>query len=96
MSIIETDQAHIIATVQRQRVQETMRPLRRRASTPNFEFHPIASFRINDQNLSIQVQKGVKTGIVLAASAHYGLGYHQMITHGKYGSEASDHVWSDD
>ena len=63
MRVVESDQPLTIRSVERQRVVEAMRLLRRRGHTHHHEPHPMPAIRVHDEHLAVEVKKGVKSRV---------------------------------
>jgi len=57
--VIESDQPGAVRRVQRERVTEAMRPLRRRLHALDFEFEPVSPFQM--MNAPVERQQELET-----------------------------------
>ena len=60
MSIIESDQPFAVRSVQRQRIIEAVRLLRRHRHPRHDESHPMAAFRVYNKDLPVEVEKHIE------------------------------------
>lgn len=67
MGVIEADQPFARRPVKRERVIETVRPLRRCRNAGDNELHPMAAFGIDNEHLSVEVQKRVEARVTILA-----------------------------
>jgi len=82
MSIVESDQALPLWTVQGKRILQPMRTFKRTLDPLYREPDGIGSLRVNNENLTIQVQERFDAR-VLPMETHQLQGYHLLITMGK-------------
>ena len=90
MSIVESDQALPLWTVQGKRILQPMRTLKRTLDPLYREPDGIGSLRIDNEDLTIQVQKRFDAR-VLPTETHPFQGYHLLIIMGKHASTATVH-----
>ncbi len=60
MGVVEPDQALAVRPVQRQRVIQAMRLLRRYCDPRHHEPDPMAAFRVHHENLPVEVEKHIE------------------------------------
>ena len=63
MGVVETDQPLSTRPVQRQRVVQPVRLLRRRRHSRHDEPDPVAALRIHDENLPVEVQEHIESRV---------------------------------
>lgn len=63
MGIVETDQAPVGLIVQRQRIVDTVRFLRRGLDPLDPEPDPVFPCRIDNRHLAVKVEQGVETAV---------------------------------
>ena len=83
MSIVESDQALPLWTVQGKRILQPMRTFKRTLDPLYREPDGIGSLRVNNENLTIQVQERFDAR-VLPMETHQLQGYHLLITMSKH------------
>ena len=60
MGIIEADQPLAVRPVQRQRVVDAMRLLRRHRRPRHHEPDPVTALRVHDENLAVEVEQHIE------------------------------------
>lgn len=63
MGVVETNQPFAIGPMQCQRVIKTVRLFRRSRDAVHDEAHPMSPGRIDDKDLTVQIQQSVERGI---------------------------------
>ena len=67
MGIVEADQPFARRPVKRERVIEAVRPRRRCRNAGDDELHPMTALGIDNEHLSVEVQKRVKARVTILA-----------------------------
>jgi hypothetical protein len=63
--IVESDQAFPIRSMQRERIFDAVRPRRAHGNAAGYEPDPMPRFRIDDQDLPVQIEQGIKGWVAL-------------------------------
>ena len=63
MGVVEANKPLAIRSVQRQRIVQPVRLLRRYRHLSHNERDPVAAFWIDDQHLSVEIEKHIKGGV---------------------------------
>lgn len=63
MRIVEADKPLAVRPVQRERVVDTMRLLRRHRHPRHHEPHPVAALRVYHENLPVEVEKHIESWV---------------------------------
>ena len=63
MGIVEAGQPLAIRTVQRQRIIQPVRLLRRDRHPGYYEPDPVAALRVHDQNLAVKIEQRIEDGV---------------------------------
>jgi hypothetical protein len=69
MGVVEADQPLAIRPVQRQRIIQAVRFLRRRRHSRHHEPDPMAALRVDDEYLPVEVQEHIKGRVALLRHA---------------------------
>jgi hypothetical protein len=70
VGVVETGEPFVVLPVERERVGQPVGPFLRHGNLPNFEFHPILTLLVENQDLAVQIQKSVQAWIALRPALH--------------------------